>query len=63
MHVKIKIEFEVDTDDETIARSAASMAAWDFLTLSETGESCVDEVTVYVDGHGDRTVKMGQDHD
>lgn len=66
MKVKIQIEFEVETgedDDEAVAKSAASMAAWDHLCLTNTGQSVVDEVEVHVDGHGSYTVKLGEDHE
>ena len=65
MRVKIKVEFEVDTDDEQVARSAASQAAHDFLSFCEvSGESTdVETVTVHVDGHGGVEVSLGEDHE
>jgi hypothetical protein len=65
MKVKIGIEFEVDTEDEDLAKSAASVAAWEYLSFCKnTGYSTgVEEVTVHVDGHGNIDVKIGEDHD
>jgi hypothetical protein len=64
MKVKIPVEFEVDTDDEEVAKTAAATAAWDYLSFCEvSGESTdTDEVTVNVDGHGKMTVRMGVEH-
>lgn len=63
MKIKIQVEFEVNTDNENIALGAASMAAWNHLCLSMWGQALADEVVVFVDGFGEFTVKMGEDHD
>lgn len=66
MKVKILVEFEVDgTDDEDVAKSAASMAAHHFLSFCTISgvNSDTDEVEVHVDGHGDFKVRIGTDHD
>ena len=65
MKVKILIEFEVPgTNDENVAKSAASMAAYQFLSFcTATGVSPGrDECEVHVDGHGKFEVKIGTDH-
>jgi hypothetical protein len=65
MKVKIKVEFDVDTDDENVARSAASQAAYDYLsfcTISDVNAGHED-CTVHVDGHGEVKVTIGSDHD
>lgn len=67
MKVKILVEFDVpETDDENIAKSAASMAAHNFLAIDggEYAEAC----TVHVDGHsedetGEYLVRLGDDHE
>lgn len=73
MKVKILIEFEVfnleegDVNDvtEAVAKSAASMAAYDHLCFTENlGRSAgVETVQVHVDGHGECEVKIGEDHE
>lgn len=66
MKVKILIEFDVpDTDDEDVAKSAASMAAYDYLSFCTISgvNTDTDEVEVHVDGHGDCKVRLGDDHD
>lgn len=65
MKVKIGVEFDVDTDEENVAKAAASLAAYNYLTFCEVSgvRTDVDEVTVYVDGYGDVTVRLGEDHD
>lgn len=66
MKVKILVEFDVpDTDDENVARSAASMAAYDYLSFcNATGVNRgLDACEVHVDGHGDFTVRIGEDHE
>lgn len=66
MKVKILIEFEVDdTDEESVAKSAASMAAYDFLSFCTVSgvNTDTDEVQVHVDGHGEFTVRLGEDHE
>jgi hypothetical protein len=66
MKVKILVEFEVDdTDDENVAKSAASMAAYHYLAFCDAigvnrGQ---DECEVHVDGHGEFTVRIGEDHE
>lgn len=66
MRVKILIEFDVDTDEENIAKSAASQAAYDYLTfctVSGMNTEC-DEVEVEVDGCEEPvTVRLGDDHE
>ena len=65
MKTKILIEFDVDTDDESVAKSAASEAAYHYLTFCTVSgyNDDTDEVTVYVDGHGDVDVRIGEDHE
>jgi len=71
MKVKILIEFDVTTDldeeehgelTEARAKSAASQAAYDNLVLTRNGPHVHDDVEVHVDGFGDCTVKLGEDH-
>ena len=65
MKVKIGIEFYVDTDDDDVARSAASQAAYHFLALVMVSGHSTDskEVEVDVDGVGSVTVSLGTDHE
>ena len=66
MKVKILIEFEVaDAEDESVAKSAASMAAYDFLTFCTVSgvNTDTEEVEVHVDGHGEYTVRLGTEHE
>jgi hypothetical protein len=75
MKVKIQIEFEVegveeeDPDrvplDEAIAKGAASLAAYDYLSFCTVSgvNTDTEEVTVYVDGYGTCKVKLGSEHD
>lgn len=66
MKVKILCEFEVpDAESERDAKSAASQAAYDFLSFCEaTGVSAgKEEVTVHVDGVGELAVRIGTDHE
>ena len=75
MKVKILIEFEVEageeedpemvTLDEGIAKGAASVAAYDYLSFcTATGVNAgTEEVTVHVDGYGSCLVRIGADHD
>lgn len=72
MKVKIAIEFEVEAledDDfemtEDIAKSAASVAAYDYLAFVEVSGRSTDseEVEVRVDGFGTFNVKVGQEHE
>ncbi|MCZ6868058.1 MAG: hypothetical protein O7G84_00980 [Gammaproteobacteria bacterium] len=66
MKVKILVEFNVPgTDDESVARGAASMAAHEWLTVCEIGGGSmrIDKCTVHVDGHGEFEVMVGDDHD
>ena len=65
MKTKILIEFDVDTDEESVAKSAASLAAYDYLTFCTVSGVNTDtaEVEVHVDGHGDVTVRLGEDHE
>ena len=59
------IEFEVNTDDEDIAKAAASMAAYNYLTFCEiSGENTdTESVEVHVDGAGKFEVELGDDHE
>lgn len=62
MRVKILIEFDVpDAEDERIAKEAASLAAYDYLTFCKvSGENTdTEEVVVHVDGHGEYAVRLG----
>lgn len=67
MKVKILIEFDVPgTEDETIAKSAASQAAYDHLAID--GGDYMEQCTVHVDGHsedetGEYLVRLGTDHE
>lgn len=65
MKVKIGVEFDVDTDEEEVAKAAASLAAYNYLTFCEVSgvRTDVDEVTVHVDGYGEVIVRLGEDHD
>ena len=66
MLVKILIEFDVDTDDENVAKAAASVAAWDFLTFCTVSghNSDTEEVEVQVDGEAEKiSVRLGITHD
>lgn len=65
MKVKILCEFDVpDADDEDVAKSAASVAAYEYLSFcTATGVTRgTDECTVHVDGHGKLKVRIGIDH-
>ena len=66
MKVKILVEFEVeDCDDENVAKSAASQAAWDYLAFCSVTDVNPgrDDCEVHVDGHGEFTVLIGEDHE
>lgn len=69
MKIKIQVEFEVRSDveddelTEDVVKSAASLAAWNNLCLTNNGIQVVDEVTVHVDGFGECVVRVGEDHD
>lgn len=66
MKVKIHVEFEVpDAEDERIAKAAASVAAWEYLAFcTAIGVNAGrEECRVHVDGAGEYTVKIGEDHD
>jgi len=66
MRVKILCEFEVPgTDDERVARSAASLAAYEYLSFCtvEDVNPGREECSVHVDGVGEFVVRIGQDHD
>lgn len=64
MKVKILIEFDVHSRvytrelTEAQAKSAASEAAWQHLTFTETGANPIDAVTVHVDGYGECEVRV-----
>jgi hypothetical protein len=73
MKVKIGIEFDVEPLEEVepgefnenVAKGAASMAAFDYLTFCEISgvRTDTDEVTVHVDGFGECRVRLGKEHD
>lgn len=74
MKVKILIEFEVTTDldeeehgelTENHAKSAASLAALDYLCFTQNLgiTSSLAEVEVHVDGFGKCEVKVGKEHE
>jgi hypothetical protein len=74
MKVKILIEFDVDGCEdeeedgpltENIAKAAASMAAYDFLTFCTVSgvNTDTEEVVVHVDGYGQCEVRLGEDHE
>jgi hypothetical protein len=66
MKVKIGVEFNVpDVDEEDVAKAAASMAAYNYLSFCEISgvRTDTDEVTVHVDGYGECKVRLGEDHD
>jgi hypothetical protein len=74
MKVKIGIEFEVSTDldedeygelTENRAKSAASQAAYDYLSFVKISgfSSDAESVEVDVDGFGECKVQLGEDHD
>jgi hypothetical protein len=74
MKTKILIEFDVepleedlgeDEFDERVAKGAASMAAFDFLTFCTVSgvNTDTDAVEVHVDGFGKCRVKLGEDHE
>ena len=69
MKVKILCEFEVESDEggltPEVAKSAASSAAWNYLTLIECSGYGTDTqaVTVHVDGFGECRVSLGDDHE
>lgn len=66
MKVKLLVEFEVPkAEDENVAKSAASMAAYHYLTFcSAVGVNAGrEECEVHVDGYGDYTVRIGEDHE
>lgn len=66
MKVKIGVEFDVSgVDEEDVAKAAASLAAYNYLTFCEISgvRTDTDEVTVHVDGYGKCTVRLGENHD
>ena len=66
MKVKILVEFDVPgTDDEQVAKGAASMAAYDYLSFCTVSgvNTDTEEVEVHVDGHGEFAVRLGTDHE
>lgn len=57
MKVQILVEFDVpDAEDEDVAKSAAAMAAYEHLNLSDCEPY---ECSVHVRGHGEYVVRMG----
>jgi hypothetical protein len=74
LKVKILIEFDVEPLEEDlgegefneqIAKGAASMAAFNFLTFCTVSgvNTDTDAVEVHVDGFGRCMVKLGEDHE
>jgi hypothetical protein len=73
MKVKILVEFEVTTDldeeehgelTENRAKSAASEAAYQHLCFTHNiGFASIESVDVHVDGFGECTVKIGEEHE
>jgi hypothetical protein len=72
MKVKILIAFDVEPVDdpdndftENHAKSAASQAAYDYLSFTKvSGHSTdCDSVEVFADGFGPCNVSIGEDHD
>jgi hypothetical protein len=69
--IKIVVEFEVtpvDDDEEfteDVARSAASIAAYDYLSLVKISGVSTDSeyVEVHVDGFGQCDVRLGEAHE
>jgi len=65
--VKISIEFDVNSDEddftEAEAKAAASVAAWDNLVLTANGQNVCETVTAHVDGFGECTVSVGDEHE
>lgn len=67
--VKLLVEFIVESDEEelseTQAKSAASQAAYDFLSFCTVSgvNTDTEEVTVHVDGFGECRVRLGDDHE
>jgi hypothetical protein len=66
MKTKILVEFDVqDVEDEAVAKAAASLAAYHFLTFCTVSDmnTDTDEVEVHVDGYGKCKVRLGEDHE
>lgn len=66
MKVKLSVEFEVpDTEDENVAKSAASQAVYDYLAFCMAIDTNPgrEKCRVHVDGHGDFDVFIGEDHE
>jgi hypothetical protein len=74
MKIKIGVEFDVKglEDEEEcgpltqqVAKGAASMAAFDYLSFCTISgvNTDTDEVKVNVDGYGECIVRLGEDHD
>ena len=69
MKVKILVEFDVEGDgegfNEGVAKAAASLSAYNFLTFCKVSgrNTDVDEVEVHVDGYGECKVRLGEDHE
>jgi hypothetical protein len=55
--IKIEVEFEVDTDDENVAKQAVEQAVFDSLTFY-TASGSDTETEVHVDGHGEVVVRI-----
>jgi len=69
MKVKILVEFEVEALenkadlDEAAAKAAASIAAYDHLALTWNGQDLTGQAIVFVDGFGECSVAVGEDHE
>jgi len=70
MEVELRCTFIVESVEgeeltENEAKSAASLAAWNHLTLIEnSGQSTdVESVVVHVDGFGKCKVSLGEEHE
>jgi hypothetical protein len=71
--VKILIEFDVEPDPnedeegftENVAKSAASQAAYDFLSFCTVSgvNTDTDKVKVHAEGFGACLVSLGEDHE
>ena len=66
--VKIQVEFVVESGNgedltENQIASAASLAAWDYLVLTNNGRDIAEAVIVFVDGFGECSVAVGEDHE
>ena len=68
MKVKILVEFEVKHEEEdeiteNQAKDAATLAAWHHLVFTGNGLNVTKQVAVFVDGFGECSVKLGEEHE